>query len=39
MVKGDSGAYASFFKNSLKGIMWGSDGMEGHEWGRVIDEE
>ena len=39
MVKGDSGAYASFFKNSLKGIMWGSGGMEGHEWGRVIDEE
>jgi branched-chain amino acid aminotransferase len=39
MAKGDSGAYASFFKNSLKGIMWGSDGMEGHEWGRVIDEE
>jgi len=39
MVKGDSGAYASYFKNSLKGIMWGSDGMEGHEWGRVVDEE
>ncbi|RAR14763.1 branched-chain-amino-acid aminotransferase [Stemphylium lycopersici] len=39
MTKGDSGAYANFFKTSLKGIMWGSDGMESHEWGRVVDEE
>jgi branched-chain amino acid aminotransferase len=39
MAKGDAGAYASAFKSWLKGIMWGSDGMESHEWGRVIDEE
>jgi branched-chain amino acid aminotransferase len=39
MVKGDAGAFATAFKSWLKGIMWGSDGMESHEWGRVIDEE
>ncbi|CAO2658816.1 Nn.00g065390.m01.CDS01 [Neocucurbitaria sp. VM-36] len=39
MVKGNAGAYASTIRSWLKGIMWGSDGMEGHEWGRVIDEE
>jgi branched-chain amino acid aminotransferase len=39
MVKGQTGAYADFFKTSLKGIMWGCDGMESHEWGRVVDEE
>ncbi|KAF1940763.1 branched-chain-amino-acid aminotransferase [Clathrospora elynae] len=39
MVKGDSGAYADVLKGWLKGIMWGSDGMEGHEWGIVIDEQ
>ncbi|KAH7548719.1 aminotransferase [Bipolaris maydis] len=39
MAKGKSGAYAEFFKSSLKGIMWGCDGLESHEWGRVIDEE
>jgi branched-chain amino acid aminotransferase len=39
MVKGQSGAYAEFFKTTLKGIMWGCDGMESHEWGRVVDEQ
>ncbi|KAI1676231.1 Branched-chain-amino-acid aminotransferase [Pyrenophora tritici-repentis] len=39
MAKGKFGAYADFFKSSLKGIMWGCDGLESHEWGRVIDEE
>jgi branched-chain amino acid aminotransferase len=39
MSQGETGAYANFFKTSLKGIMWGCDGMESHEWGRVVDEE
>lgn len=39
MAKGDCGAYAQTVRGWLKGIMWGSDGMEGHEWGRVVDEE
>lgn len=39
MAKGDSGAYTAALKNWLKGIMWGSDGMESHEWGLVIDEQ
>ncbi|KAF1839260.1 branched-chain-amino-acid aminotransferase [Decorospora gaudefroyi] len=39
MAKGASGAYAEFFKKSLQGIMWGSHGMESHEWGHVVEEE
>jgi branched-chain amino acid aminotransferase len=39
MAKGDAGAYAETLKGWLKGIMWGSDGMEGHEWGRIVEEE
>lgn len=39
MAKGNAGAYASTIRSWLQGIMWGSDGMESHEWGRVIDEE
>ncbi|KAL6707901.1 hypothetical protein ACN47E_003575 [Coniothyrium glycines] len=39
MAKGDCGAYAATLRNWLTGIMWGSEGMESHEWGRVIDEE
>jgi branched-chain amino acid aminotransferase len=39
MVKGQVGAYADVIRNWLKGIMWGSEGMEGHEWGYVVDEE
>ena len=39
MSQGETGAYANFFKTSLKGIMWGCDGMESHEWGHVVDEE
>jgi branched-chain amino acid aminotransferase len=39
MARGDAGAYAATVRGWLKGIMWGSGGMEGHEWGRVVDEE
>ncbi|KAI8933957.1 hypothetical protein NX059_008731 [Plenodomus lindquistii] len=39
MAKGDCGVYADTVRTWLKGIMWGSEGMESHEWGRVIDEE
>lgn len=39
MARGDAGAYAATLKGWLKGIMWGSDGMEGHEWGRIVEEE
>lgn len=39
MAKGNCGAYAEIIRSWLKGIMWGSEGMESHEWGRVIDEE
>jgi branched-chain amino acid aminotransferase len=39
MVKGQVGAYADVIRGWLKGIMWGSDGMEGHEWGHVVEEE
>ncbi|KAF2127344.1 branched-chain-amino-acid aminotransferas-like protein [Dothidotthia symphoricarpi CBS 119687] len=39
MVKGDVGAYASIVRSWLKGIMWGQDGMESHEWGHVIEEQ
>ncbi|KAH9881269.1 hypothetical protein J1614_001766 [Plenodomus biglobosus] len=39
MEKGDCGVYADTVRTWLKGIMWGSEGMESHEWGRVIDEE
>jgi branched-chain amino acid aminotransferase len=38
MVKGEIGAYAEAFRMWLKGIMWGSDGMESHEWGHVVEE-
>ncbi|CBX91792.1 hypothetical protein IAQ61_000010 [Plenodomus lingam] len=39
MAKGNCGVYADTVRTWLKGIMWGSEGMESHEWGRVIDEE
>ncbi|OAK95928.1 branched-chain amino acid aminotransferase II [Phaeosphaeriaceae sp. SRC1lsM3a] len=38
MAKGEIGAYANVLKGWLKGIMWGSDGMESHEWGHVVEE-
>lgn len=39
MAKGSAGAYTTVVKEWLKGIMWGSDGMESHKWGYVVDEE
>jgi branched-chain amino acid aminotransferase len=39
MVKGEIGAYADALRGWLTGIMWGSDGMESHEWGQVVAEE
>jgi branched-chain amino acid aminotransferase len=38
MVKGEIGAYAEALRGWLKGIMWGSDGMESHEWGQVVED-
>lgn len=38
MANGQIGAYAEKLKGWLKGIMWGSDGMESHEWGHVVEE-
>jgi branched-chain amino acid aminotransferase len=38
MKKGEIGEYADAFRTWLKGIMWGSDGMESHEWGHVVEE-
>lgn len=39
MKKGQAGEYADVVRGWLKGIMWGSDGMEGHEWGYVVEEK
>lgn len=39
MVQGDCGAYAEAVRTWLKGIMWGSEGMESHEWATIINEE
>lgn len=39
MVKGDVGAYADALRGWLTGIMWGKDGMEGHEWGYVVEQQ
>jgi branched-chain amino acid aminotransferase len=39
MSEGEMGRYTSVLKGWLKGIMWGKDGFEGHEWGHVVDEE
>jgi branched-chain amino acid aminotransferase len=39
MSKGDVGEYADTVRTWLKGIMWGSDGMESHEWGHVVEEK
>lgn len=33
-----SGAYTKIIKSWLKGIMWGEEGCESHEWGYVVDE-
>jgi branched-chain amino acid aminotransferase len=40
-VYGDDGTgeYAGKIKSLLKGIMYGCNGMENHEWGYVIEEE
>ncbi|PSN68680.1 branched-chain amino acid aminotransferase II [Corynespora cassiicola Philippines] len=38
MEEGETGKYTSVLKTWLKGIMWGCDGMEGHEWGHVVEE-
>ncbi|KAH8730043.1 aminotransferase [Phaeosphaeriaceae sp. PMI808] len=38
MAKGSAGAYADALRSWLTGIMWGSDGMESHEWGHVVSE-
>lgn len=34
---GESGRYTKVVKEWLKGIMWGTNGQEGHEWGYVVD--
>lgn len=34
---GDSGKYTQVLKSWLKGIMWGEQGMEQHEWGHVVE--
>ena len=39
MVEGDMGAYTKVLKGWLRGIMWGLQGFEYHEWGHVVDEE
>ncbi|KAF1960476.1 branched-chain-amino-acid aminotransferas-like protein [Byssothecium circinans] len=39
LKKGTAGEYTELLKGWLKGIMWGSDGWEGHEWGHVVDEK
>jgi branched-chain amino acid aminotransferase len=39
MARGNVGAYADTVRTWLKGIMWGSDGMESHEWGHVVEEK
>ncbi|KAF2018118.1 branched-chain amino acid aminotransferase II [Aaosphaeria arxii CBS 175.79] len=35
---GESGKYTKAIKSFLKGIMWGEDGLEQHEWGYVVEE-
>ncbi|KAF2448055.1 branched-chain amino acid aminotransferase II [Karstenula rhodostoma CBS 690.94] len=35
---GQSGRYTATVKEWLRGIMWGTNGQEGHEWGYVVDE-
>ncbi|KAF9741062.1 hypothetical protein PMIN06_008117 [Paraphaeosphaeria minitans] len=35
---GQSGPYTAVVKAWLRGIMWGTDGQESHEWGYVVDE-
>ena len=39
MARGQVGAYADTVRTWLKGIMWGSDGMESHQWGHIVDEQ
>lgn len=39
MKERDGGVYTRTIKRWLKGIMWGNEGMEGHEWGFVVEEE
>ncbi|KAF2625630.1 branched-chain-amino-acid aminotransferas-like protein [Macroventuria anomochaeta] len=39
MAKGQIGVYTDVVRTWLKGIMWGSDGMESHEWGYVVNEQ
>jgi branched-chain amino acid aminotransferase len=38
MATEQGGRYMSVLKGWLKSIMWGMEGMEGHEWGHVVDE-
>lgn len=37
--KDGTGKYAGLLKSKLKGIMYGTDGMENHEWGHVVEED
>lgn len=37
-VEGDNGKYTKIIKKWLKGIMWGGEGMEKHEWGYIVNE-
>ncbi|KAF2872330.1 branched-chain-amino-acid aminotransferase [Massariosphaeria phaeospora] len=36
MVGAGAGRYTAVLKGWLRGIMWGCDGWEGHEWGYVV---
>lgn len=35
---GQSGRYTAVVKEWLRGIMWGTNGQEHHEWGYIVDE-
>ncbi|KAF2256114.1 branched-chain amino acid aminotransferase II [Trematosphaeria pertusa] len=37
--EGRMGEYTRVLKSWLRGIMWGVEGWEGHEWGHVVEEE
>ncbi|KAF2278064.1 branched-chain-amino-acid aminotransferas-like protein [Westerdykella ornata] len=37
--EGDGGRYTKAVKRWLKGIMWGEEGSEAHEWGYVVEEK
>lgn len=37
--KDGTGKYAGELKSLLRGIMYGTNGLENHEWGYVVDED